>query len=308
MNDVIEVEATESFRSRLRTLMNDCGGIKAFSEKTGIPYQTARQYLVKSDPTRSVLLKVSERLEVSPNWLLLGQGSKSSIVDAVIAEKESEYFRHELNRRIKNDEELGKLERNSQINSVRLMQLRQSGEPTLSEAIRICRALNIDSFPNPVRTDLDDFLILPELDFYKYNQSLMLDFDFREQDKIIHREGANVLKPGPVGFRRSELDSDTPENAESLVCYRMHDSSMHPDMPIGSFIMIDLSDNIIDHQKTFLFRFGGKPHVHTALRRGGDNWRLKQTANDETIDCTSSELARLGALIGRVVGRAEMPQ
>lgn len=65
-----------TFRDRLKILTNDAGGTKKFSASTGIPYASLIKYLVKTDPTRAVLMKIITNLNVNPTWLLTGVGGK----------------------------------------------------------------------------------------------------------------------------------------------------------------------------------------------------------------------------------------
>ncbi|MGQ0286409.1 helix-turn-helix domain-containing protein [Pasteurellaceae bacterium 22721_9_1] len=49
--------------------------IKAFADKTEIPYRSVQSYLLgERSPSAEILIKVTECFGINANWLLLGEG------------------------------------------------------------------------------------------------------------------------------------------------------------------------------------------------------------------------------------------
>lgn len=75
----METATTDSFKDRFRSVVEELGGSKPFSERTKVSYSATRKYLSGSEPTRAVLSKIVQSCDVDPFWLLTGIDSKQRI-------------------------------------------------------------------------------------------------------------------------------------------------------------------------------------------------------------------------------------
>ncbi len=66
--------------------------IKQFSEQLEMPYRTVQNYLLNErDPNAEALVKISQKMNVNLNWLLLNEGYmfKNSINENKLTEQET---------------------------------------------------------------------------------------------------------------------------------------------------------------------------------------------------------------------------
>jgi len=70
-------ESTElpNFTDRLRRLVDAAGGVAALARAAQIPVSSLRSYLTRSEPTRPILLKLSN-LGIPLGWLMSGRGKE----------------------------------------------------------------------------------------------------------------------------------------------------------------------------------------------------------------------------------------
>tara|TARA_B110000003_G_scaffold276249_1_gene321725 strand:+ start:2266 stop:3192 length:927 start_codon:yes stop_codon:yes gene_type:complete len=292
----------EAYLNRLKTLIDEIGGIKAFANKTEVPYQTVRQYLKNSEPTRPVLVKICEKLDINLDWLLQGKQATD-----LTCGKESTYFRQTLNNFITSETERTRVANTAQINIHRMDEIMSDSEPTLSEAIRLAKALK-NKVPLLLNHSIGDQIhIIPEFDFVAYNELINKDFDFKKYSFSNFLGLKEVLKQGSIGKKKEEIRRNFNCNPEHLAVYRMHDHSMHPDAPLNSLLYIDLSHYSIQHDKLFLFRIDGQPSVRTALKLKTGDWSLAAYNKDTSpIIFPHDQLIDFCSIIGKVVGLEKM--
>ena len=281
----------EEYLNRLKTLIDEIGGIKAFSDKTEVPYQTVRQYLKNSEPTRPVLVKICEKLDISLVWLLQGKHAIDLSCD-----KESTHFRETLNNSITSEIERTRVANTAQINIHRMDEIMDDSEPSLSEAIRLSDALK-NKAPLLLNNLIDGQIhIIPEFDSVAYNKFMIENNDVR-------KSGTHLFKRGAVGIRRDEIQRKFKCNPEQLVYHEMHDYSMHPEAPIGSRLFIDMGTQSIQHDKLFLFRIDGQPYVRSAIKLKNGGWDLVARDKCTTpITLASERPSESFSTIGKVVG------
>lgn len=77
LTDRLDASAREpsNFHLRLRMAVESEGGVAAFARKVGISETMVRKYLAKSEPSRDVLLRISDATGFSVEWIASGRGS-----------------------------------------------------------------------------------------------------------------------------------------------------------------------------------------------------------------------------------------
>lgn len=86
-----------SISHRLKVLLEEKNlSIKACSELLDMPYRTLQNYLLNErDPSADVLIKISKTLNISLNWLMVGEGEMFvSEIQTELTEKEQALLTH----------------------------------------------------------------------------------------------------------------------------------------------------------------------------------------------------------------------
>lgn len=289
------------FAGRLRALMDAHGGVKAFSEKAGIPYQSAKQYLSRSEPTRPVLEKIAKTAQTSLDWLILGTSNTHK------KPAEDNYISNMISPALLDNHGLMELYLETNIPEARLKEINQGAEPYLSEAITLCKALekplpNIDSHsqtPEPI-TD-EEFFLIPEFDFNEYNKALGREFDFRASKNLLKDSTSRAFKTGHTKKRISEIKRLHESDYKDLAYYIVRDNSLSPTIPYMSALLVDLSASVLELTKTQLIRFR-ETLLICSIGLGQDgSISVKSLANNETLPLTESAINENGNIIGTVV-------
>ena len=293
-------------------LIDECGGMGVFAEKTGIPYQTVRQYLRKSEPTRPVMLRIAQGLKVDLNWLIEGREDSTSYREDFVPSIESEYLRRELNRRLTDDKAIQKLAQMSDLSPRRIIQLRQDGEPSLTETIRLSRALDIKTFPAAMPGEFDGFVKIPEIDPMRLNLRVLEDFNLNASDGLVYRSGLDIFKEGKVAVHESEIDTRYRTGFGNLGCFRVTDGAWNPELTQGELVIIDIGDDTLENEQFFLTRLEGRICMRKAIREGlaanhieeEKHWRLLRVKDEKQIPFSYQELYGNSCIVGKKIGVA----
>lgn len=71
----------QTIQDRIQLLVDQAGNPNAFSKVTGISVSGIRRYLIGGEPTASKIMVMAEASNVSPAWLLTGEGEEGSCSD-----------------------------------------------------------------------------------------------------------------------------------------------------------------------------------------------------------------------------------
>ncbi|MDQ8180372.1 helix-turn-helix transcriptional regulator [Pelagicoccus sp. SDUM812005] len=298
----LSATGTDSFVERMKEIVADSGGMKAFSEKVGVSYSSVRKYLNGTDPSRAVVARIVTTYKVNSDWLLNGVGPKSQAAKGG-AEPESAFLRQYLKGFANDPDVVAEICSGARLEAGRLISIANGEEPSLSEAIRISEASNLGrvvggGVSEEPRAEL---VWVPEFDLSLYREILLEYFDFREEFQRKREFLRKSKKKGAVVFRREFLRQEFSGDLHDLVCYRMDNDSMFPDAPRGSILFLDISRTNLENGRMFLLYFNGSLLVREARDTGVvASWELHDKRSSKPIQLSNTELSDNNIVVGMV--------
>lgn len=144
-------------------------------------------------------------------------------------------------------------------------------------------------------------LEVPVFSYREYKKHLLKKFDFEDRNGAIKSLLEKRKDLPSRSFDKSFIESSFLSGHESIMCHRMDDHTMFPDIPEGAIMLLDLSKTKVSPGRTYLFRYDDEPIVRRALENeDSTGWILAGERKEATIKISKQEMNAAGCAIAQV--------
>ena len=305
IEDTIMADATTDyaagFRVRLRELTKDAGGIKEFSERADISYPAAKKYLVSSDPTRAVLMKIITALNVNPSWLLVGNAPKYSSQTGDTDVNHDAFFRLILKEALADERKCSRLSTENQ--ELTRNYLKKRTTLSLSKAVELADLLNLRIF-KASGEESNQLVNLPIFSPAEHESYCYRSYEFTGEASAKDRYTQSIQGNGHIAFDKDYLIREFDGEFKQLVLFQVKSRDMEPSILNRSDVIVDCSQRNLNSGELFLFRLEGNCAIRRAVQRisgeGEKTWLPSKDDGTADTELSDNYIHSSGCVVGRV--------